>query len=312
MKINVNPVLRKELKTSVRSSRLAITILIYNAVLALAGLLTLFVIFSLSRESVDSASIVVMYCIITVMEFFMVIFVVPAYSAGSISAEREKQTLEILLTTTVSPVRIATGKLFSGISMMMLLVISSFPVLSLVFMVGGVSMGNMFVYLAVVLITAIYVGSIGIFFSSLIKRTTLSTVATYGVLAMIGAGIPVLLILIYYLMQSCYDKSYYAAGVGVYNAPNLGYSLLLLLLNPAVTLISLLTNQFGDPNSLRDALDNFGNIHHLIHDHWLILSLITQLGVSAILIKGAGRVLDPLRKKKNGGKRHKNKISKQK
>ncbi len=193
----------------------------------------------------------------------------------------------------------------------MLLVISSFPVLSLVFMVGGVSVINMFEYLMVVLITAIYVGSIGVFFSSLIKKTTLSTVATYGVLAMIGAGIPVILVLIYYLMQSMYDTRFYASGVGVYKAPQLGYSLLLLLLNPAVTLFSLISRQFGDQDSLRDILDNFGNMHHLIHDHWLILSLITQLGASALFIRGAGKVLDPLRKKKNRREKRTGKAKKQ-
>ena len=43
------------------------------------------------------------------------VLVGPVFSAGSVTSERERQTLELLLTTTVSPWHILTGKLISGL-----------------------------------------------------------------------------------------------------------------------------------------------------------------------------------------------------
>ncbi len=43
------------------------------------------------------------------------VLVGPVFSAGSVTSERERQTLELLLTTTVSPWQILTGKLISGL-----------------------------------------------------------------------------------------------------------------------------------------------------------------------------------------------------
>ena len=43
------------------------------------------------------------------------VLVGPVFSAGTITSERERQTLELLLTTAVSPWHILTGKLFSGL-----------------------------------------------------------------------------------------------------------------------------------------------------------------------------------------------------
>ena len=39
----------------------------------------------------------------------------PVFSAGSMTSERERQTLELLLCTTVSPWQILSGKLYSGL-----------------------------------------------------------------------------------------------------------------------------------------------------------------------------------------------------
>ncbi len=50
----------------------------------------------------------------------------------SISGERGRQTLELLLSTQATPLQIVTGKLFSSLSHAALLIVSSFPIIALV------------------------------------------------------------------------------------------------------------------------------------------------------------------------------------
>ncbi len=45
----------------------------------------------------------------------------PVFSAGTVTSERERETLELLLTTTLSPWQILWGKLFSGLRISMVL-----------------------------------------------------------------------------------------------------------------------------------------------------------------------------------------------
>ena len=69
----------------------------------------------------------------------LVVFLAPAFTAGAISLEREKQTLDLLATTPISSLAIVLGKLASALTFVFLLILSSIPLTALVFMFGGVS-----------------------------------------------------------------------------------------------------------------------------------------------------------------------------
>ena len=119
----INPVYKKELKTSVRSMKIALTLLAYNGLLALIGLISFYALFESARyNGMDHGLILMIYAILVVMEFGLILFVIPAYTSSAISGERERQTLEILLTTSMKPSQIIRGKLFSSISTVLLLV----------------------------------------------------------------------------------------------------------------------------------------------------------------------------------------------
>jgi len=171
-RLRINPVYKKELKTSVRSARIALTLLAYNGLLALIGLIAFYAVYQNAQYSgMNYQDILVAYTVLIVMEFGLILFVIPAYTASAISGERERQTLEILLTTSMKPIQIIWGKLLSSISTVLLLVISSVPVLSLVFSIGGVSVGDLMKYVLLVIVTAVYAGSFGLLFSVIFKRT---------------------------------------------------------------------------------------------------------------------------------------------
>ena len=68
----------------------------------------------------------------------IVLVLAPASTAGAISLEREKQTLDLLTTTPISSLAIILGKLLSALSWVFLLLLASIPVAALVFTFGGV------------------------------------------------------------------------------------------------------------------------------------------------------------------------------
>lgn len=50
------------------------------------------------------------------LQFGMLVLVAPAMTAGSISGERERQTLDLLLVTNTGPVKLVLGKLLESFS----------------------------------------------------------------------------------------------------------------------------------------------------------------------------------------------------
>lgn len=293
--MKLNPVYQKELKVSVRGIRTAVILLAYNGILALFGLFAFYVTFEYDSRfggTVDYASILRIYAIITAAEFCLVLFTVPALTAASISGEREKQTLEILLTTKLTPFQIILGKLESSISMIILLAVSSLPVLAIVFTIGGVTLHDFMLFMVLIIVTAVFVGSIGIFFSTFFKKTTSATVCTYGVLLFICLGTLVILWGIKLLAEI---KLRQFSGGLTYQKPDIGNWILILLMNPGVTFYSMIEDQIGTGTELSTFFGNFGTVARTVEKQWFLISMLIQLVISAILLISSALLLDPLR-----------------
>ena len=143
--MTINPVYGKEVKLRVRSLKFAMTILFFNLGLVAIALLGFEMIFNINMNyRIDYSAAITVYFVIICIEAAMVAFLVPVFTAGSMAGEREKQTLEILLTTVLKPGQIVIGKLMSSISMVVLLVFSSLPVVSIIFTIGGINMADLF------------------------------------------------------------------------------------------------------------------------------------------------------------------------
>lgn len=113
------------------------------------------------------------------LQTLMVAVLAPAATAGAISSEREHQTLELLTVTPISSIAIVVGKLFSALAWIFVLVLASIPVTALVFVFGGVAPDDVIRGYVVLLATVIGLGSIGIFFSALTRRTGAATGLTF-------------------------------------------------------------------------------------------------------------------------------------
>jgi ABC-type transport system involved in multi-copper enzyme maturation permease subunit len=125
------------------------------------------------------------FAALLMLETLLVAFLAPMATAGSISLEREKQTLEMLAATPITSVAIVVGKLISALVYVWLLIAASIPLTAIVFVFGGVAPEDVVRGYLVLVVTALGFGSFGLFCSSLVKRTQAATAITiFGVLAL--------------------------------------------------------------------------------------------------------------------------------
>jgi ABC-2 type transport system permease protein len=132
-----------------------------------------------------------------------VVFLAPSSTAGAISLEREKQTLELLVATPISSVAIVIGKLLSALVYVFLLIAASIPLMAVVFVYGGIAPDDVVRGYIVLVATALGLGSFGLMCSSLVRRTTAATAITiFGVLAM---TIGTVFVLVFWAAMTSFD-----------------------------------------------------------------------------------------------------------
>ncbi len=113
------------------------------------------------------------------------ILVGPVFSAGSVTGERERQTLDLLLTTTITPWQILWGKLISGLRVSS--VLTSFllwPVFLALLMVQDywTNVPTIIAYVIIFALTCTTSAMLALFCSTLFKKTTVSLTVTYMVI----------------------------------------------------------------------------------------------------------------------------------
>jgi ABC-type transport system involved in multi-copper enzyme maturation permease subunit len=118
----------------------------------------------------------------------LTLMIAPALAAGAVSTEREKQTLELLVTTPISTLGMLVAKLLASLAYVFLLIIASIPLMSLVFAFGGVAPEDVLRTYIVLLVIAFGIGSIGMFLSALIGRTQIATVVSYLIVLGLTVG----------------------------------------------------------------------------------------------------------------------------
>ncbi len=291
---HLNPVYKRELKQTARTRRFLLMVCIYNLLLAAIGLFGLYLAFE--RVAPDSAiryaDVLKIYLIMVGLEFGMILLIVPAVTAGAIAGEKEKQTLDILLSTRVSCRQVVLGKLAASISMVILLVISSLPVVGIVFAIGGIGLMDMLQFLLLIIVTAVFLGSVGIFFSTCYMRRAAATVAAYAVAVFIVFLLPAAFVLPS-LIEAAYEGTMFSFRE--LSEAFYGKKTVFLLFSPFATLISMLREQTGHGTTFMTSIGSEGGIFYYFMKHWYEISLFCQLVVSAIMLGLAARRLNPVR-----------------
>ena len=193
-------VLHKEMRTRMRGRRAAVIITVYLLLISsVAGLMLYGQQQALQSGLSSSRSPTIgheLFVTLSLFQLFLVIFIVPGLTGAAIAGERDRQTLDLMLSTQVPSLWIVLGKLLSSLSYVFLLMVAALPLFSLVFLFGGVSPGQVVLAFAVSLISALTLGTIGVFISVVIRRGQIATVLCYAVAFLLIVGTSMLSIFI--------------------------------------------------------------------------------------------------------------------
>mgnify|MGYP001056107315 FL=1 len=177
---------------------------------------------------------------------------------------------------------------------MILLAVSSLPIIALCFSIGGITLLDLAKFLLFLIVTAIYLGSISIFFSTYCKRTTAATVCSYfamlvlvflSLLLVIGVGILSLL--------NKEDISYHLSFLLTSCGKAIGNWIYILLLNPIISFFSMLKDQIGYGTQEGYLFLMSNGMSPFCYEHWFFISLILQLIVSLLFLWLASRKITP-------------------
>jgi ABC-type transport system involved in multi-copper enzyme maturation permease subunit len=277
-----NPVITKELKGRMRGRQ---GFIILGAYLTLISffiiLIYLFLAVDGNITSGDPGFLQtvgkVIFSTVVLLELLMLGFIGPALTAGAISSEREHKTIDLLRTSLLSARALVFGKLSSAVIFLLLLVFTAIPVESLAFFLGGVGMAEMIISTLMLVVTAIFFCTLGLFFSSFSKRTLIATVLSYS--SILISFIVFIIFLFFISAISSYNKY---PSTFVQNIVTIAMWILFST-NPffAATLSEVI---LVDEQSLFTTTNNiFGNASLTLPSPWIIYMLF-YIVLTALLI----------------------------
>ena len=248
-----------------------------------------------------------LYVVVLTIEVVLLCLFVPSAAGGSIAGERERQTLDILLSSRMSVGEIVMGKWLSCISTAVLLVFTSVPILAVTSIYGGMQLSVLYQSAAYVGFFILFIGSIGVFCSCRFKKTTYASISAYGVIIALTIGTGLLVVLLnmavggfygnYFMTSSTSELSYaYSSVVDTASGASASHPvagiIYLWLLNPAVTYVLIVFHQIGEMSLVESFLHELGAANVVV-SHWLFISLIFQAIFIIVMIVLAAKYLDP-------------------
>jgi ABC-type transport system involved in multi-copper enzyme maturation permease subunit len=282
-----NPVVLKELRGRMRGMRAFVVLTVYLALMS--GFVTLLYVLyssSLSYYGFASGGQIgrVLFIGIVGTELFLVTFIAPTFTAGAISGERERQTYDLLRTTLLPARSLVLGKLVSALSYVLLLLLAAIPLQSIAFLFGGVTEAEVVLSFVILVVTAIALGSVGIYFSAVMQRTLTASIMTYGFALFVTLGLP----LIVFVIMSLFGPLFYsmtAPPIPVQAALYYGFGALVVT-NPLATAMMtemLLVNSQHAGFFMQTLTSGAQTAQIPLVSPWIVFTIL-YLVVSAILV----------------------------
>lgn len=283
-----NPVMLKELRERMRGARAFVVITVYLGLMSAFALLLYLIqrgVLQSQRTSVTGELGRVLFIGVVGVELLLIIFIAPALTAGAVTTERERKTYDLLQITLLPRASFIIGKLESALSYIFLLLLAAIPLQSIAFLFGGVSETEVALAFVVLAMTAVTLGAVGLYFSTVVDRTLTASIRAYTAAFSVVVGVP--LLLSYFV--GMFSNAVVGTGSGMTSSPTLEAALIyfggfLTSLNPVLT--SVATQQLlVDQQTLTfwtATLSSNGSAIPMISP-WITFTII-YLAVSTVLV----------------------------
>jgi ABC-type transport system involved in multi-copper enzyme maturation permease subunit len=185
-----NPVLQNELVANLRQTRTFVLLFVY---VGLLGLLILAAWPGAERlDMSNSEQAKPLVNLLFVGQYLLVSLLAPAFAAGAITGEKERDSLEMLLASPVRPGAIVFGKLAASLSPLAELMIGSLPIVMLCLPLGGVQFFEVVAAYTAMLSAVTLFTMLSLWCSSYFTRTPAALVVSYMLilpLALLGVSL---------------------------------------------------------------------------------------------------------------------------
>ena len=210
----LNPVMMKEVRGRMRGLRAFVVLTVYLLMMSLFLLATYFP-YALATQSLDqqisSATGVIgryLFAAVVGIQTLLIVFISPALTSGAITHERERRTYDLLWTTLLGKPTYLIGKLESSLSFILLLLLSAIPLQSIAFLFGGVSQTEIVIAFVLMSVTAMMLGTVGLYFSTIETRSLSANIRTYAVVFVGAVVVPSVLALVLNLLGNLVGDRY--------------------------------------------------------------------------------------------------------
>jgi ABC-type transport system involved in multi-copper enzyme maturation permease subunit len=185
-----NPVIARDMRVRLRGGRAFVNQGIYLVLLSLIAMMG----YAMSTRDGQMGMMDPVAAQQSLRQFYYFIFttlgglvsvIAPALTAVAIVSERQRLTLDLLVTTPMTAMRMLTGKLLSSLAFLMLLLIMSLPLSSLCVILGGATISDVAQAYSFLITDGLVFAAIGLAFSCTAKNNSQAILFTYGAVALL-------------------------------------------------------------------------------------------------------------------------------
>ncbi|MCC7518400.1 MAG: hypothetical protein IT578_04355 [Verrucomicrobiae bacterium] len=172
-----NPILHRELITTLRAPRAAWTLF---AVAALLSGLALALWPSEGMYSLGEQSAHTLLNAVSLGGLLLALLIAPAFNATSLSSEKENRTYDLLTQTLLRPWNIAWGKVASAQCFLLLVALAALPALASTFFLGGTGLPQVAAIFGIIAAAGAATGLLGFAVSAWSRQSFTALVITYS------------------------------------------------------------------------------------------------------------------------------------
>lgn len=226
-----NPVVTREVRTRMRGAKAHQLMLLYVFVMALCVFVAYYSQWVnnsgnyTAQAWVNSRLGYTLFSVLTWCQAILIVLIAQGLTVGSLTIEREQQTIEMLSLTSLSARNIIAGKVAAPMLFILMLLACSLPIAFICLMFGSISPMEILISYLILAAWAFLFASAGVFFSAISKKSSAANITSF-----LGSGIYAWIIA-FTAAESVYSGSFSGSakfifgGMSGCNAPD--YSLAL-------------------------------------------------------------------------------------